>query len=175
MRKRYGIMDDAETCCAAERGFSLLEVVVVMLMAAVITAMALPKVNNAIKAYNLRSAANHLAERLSAVRALAVAKNKNVTFSFNNSSGRYGFDFTGTEGDGVPDTTDPDALDASYYWEILPSGITTTFPGNAPIKVTFSSRGELPIGATEKNIILQNSNNTTLTVSVNLRGNIYVH
>ena len=151
----------------------MLEVTAVVLLVALILAIALPTVSTAIRAYNLRSAANHMAARLSAVRALAIAKNRNVTFSFNNSTKLYGFDFTGTEGDGVPDTVDPDDPSASYYSETLPSGITATFPDNAPIKVTFSSRGELPIGGTEKNIVI-NSGSKSLTVSINLRGRIYV-
>ena len=157
-----------------EKGFSLLEVTGVVLLVALILAIALPTVATAVRAYNLKSAANHMAERLSAVRALALAKNRNVTFSFNNSTKNYGFDFTGTEGDGTPDTVDPDDPSASYYSETLPSGITATFPGNTPIKVTFSSRGELPIGSTEKAIVLS-SGSKSVTVSVNLRGRIYVN
>ena len=154
-----------------EKGFSLLEVTVIVLVAALVMAIALPTISSAVSAYNLKSAANHIAERLSAVRALALAKNKNVMFSFNNSTGRYGFDFNG---DGAPDNIDTDDPSASYYWENLPSGISTTFPNNEPITVTFSSRGELPIGTAEQNIVLSNGRKT-ITVSVNLRGRIYVH
>jgi type II secretory pathway pseudopilin PulG len=159
----------------SEAGFSLIEGVIVCLTIATILAFALPNINNAIKAYRLRNAADHLAERASAVRALAMAKNKNVTFSFNNSTGQYGFDF---DADGAPDTIDPDEQAAgvpltSYFYESLPEGVTATFPGNAPIKVTFNSRGELPIGASEQLITLQNSGKT-VKVRVNLRGKISV-
>lgn len=157
----------------SQGGASLVEASIVFLVFAVILAFALPAVSNSIRAYNLRSAANHLAERITAVRALAMAKNKNVTFSFNNASGLYGFDFTGTEGDGVPDTTDPDDPTINYYWETLPSGITATFPDNSPIKVTFNSRGELPIGTAAQGIGIQNSKAST-TVRVNLRGKVSV-
>lgn len=157
----------------ASAGFALLEIAVVFMVSAIVVAFALPVVSGSIRAYNLRSAANHLAERISAVRALALAKNKNVTFSFNNESGKYGFDFTGTSGDGIPDTSDPDSPGTSYYTESLPSGIRTTFPGNAPIKITFNSRGEMPIGGSDQNIVLQNDRGS-MTVAVNLRGKIAV-
>ena len=157
----------------SEGGFALIETAVVFMIAAVITAIALPFVSGAIRGYNLRSAANHVAERISAVRALAMAKNRNVTFSFNNDTGRYGFDFDRPP-DGTPDTSDPsDPLLGGYYWGTLPSGITATFPGNTPIKITFNSRGELPIGDSAQSIALQ-STGRTASVSVNLRGKVSV-
>ena len=156
-----------------EVGFSMVEVTVVILLIGIIMAFVLPKVSDAVKAYNLRSTADHMAERLSAVRALALAKNQNVTFSFNNSSKQYGFDFTGTTGDGVPDTSDPSNPSVAYLLETLPSEVSATFPNSTPIKVTFNSRGEMPIGATEQYITLR-SYNRSVQVHVNLRGRITV-
>jgi type II secretory pathway pseudopilin PulG len=157
----------------SEAGVSMVELVIVGLVVAIVTAFTLPMVSGAIRAYNLRSAANHLAERISAVRALAMAKNRNLTFSFNNASGRYGFDFD-LPPDGIPDTSDPvDVTLGGYYWETLPEGVTTTFPNGSPIMITFNSRGELPIGDPAQGILLQSSGRSA-TVSVNLRGRIAV-
>jgi type II secretory pathway pseudopilin PulG len=159
---------------SGEQGTSLIEIAVVLIIFAIVIAFALPVVANSIRAYNLRSAADHLAERMSAVRALAIAKNRTVTFSFNNDSGRYGFDFDLPVGDGIPDTTDPeDSTVGGYYWGVLPNGISATFPDGVPIKITFNSRGELPIGAVAQSIVLQ-SYGRSKTVSVNLRGKISV-
>jgi type II secretory pathway pseudopilin PulG len=156
-------------------GFSMVETVVVCLIIATVIAFALPNINNSIKAYRLKNTADHMAERASAVRALAMAKNKNVTFSLNNSTNQYGFDFNN---DGTPDTIDPDEQAAgvpltSYFFETLPTGVTASYPSNAPIKVTFNSRGELPIGATEQLITLTSSGKT-IKVRINLRGKISV-
>jgi type II secretory pathway pseudopilin PulG len=157
-----------------DSGFSIVEIVIVCMAIGIVIAFALPMVSGAVKAYNLRSASNHLAERISAVRALAIAKNRSVTFSFNNVSGRYGFDFDLPEGDGIPDTSDPAEPDmGGYYWEILPNSVQAEFPGGTPIKITFNSRGELPIGAAAKTITLQ-SYGRTAQVVVNLRGKISV-
>jgi Tfp pilus assembly protein FimT len=156
-----------------ESGFALMETAVVFMIAAVVTAFALPAVSSSIKAYNLRSAASHLAERISAVRALAMAKNKNVTFSFDRASGQYGFDFTGSTGDGIPDKVDPDNPGTAYYTESLPSGIKAVFPESRLIKVTFNSRGEMPIGGVDQSIVLRGDRGTA-TVVVNLRGKISV-
>ncbi|MFY9611830.1 MAG: hypothetical protein WAU45_24855 [Blastocatellia bacterium] len=154
-----------------EEGTSMVEIAIVLLIFATVIAFALPVVSNSIRSYNLRSAADHLTERISAVRALAIAKNRTVTFAFNNDSGRYGFDF---DSDGVPDTSDPDDPGiGGYYWGTLPDGVTTTFPDGNPIMIDFNSRGELPIGDPAQSIALQ-SYGRSATVSVNLRGKISV-
>ena len=156
---------------AGEAGTSIVEIAAVFMIMGVITAIALPAVANSIRAYNLRSAADHVAERISAVRALAMAQNRTIAFAFNNGSGRYGFDF-GV--DNVPDTIDPDNPEAGgYFWGQLPDGITADFPGGNPIRIDFNSRGELPIGAVAQNIVLQSSGKTA-TVNVNLRGRVSV-
>lgn len=157
-----------------EKGVSMVETAVACIMIVIVLGISLPMIGNALRAYTLRSAADHVAERISAVRALALTKNKNVTFSLNNSSKKYGFDFTGTTGDGVPDTSDPDDPTLEYIVEGFPTGVTPQFPGSVPIQVTFTSRGELPIGAAAQDIVLTYGNRTA-TVSVNLRGRIYVH
>lgn len=154
----------------AESGMSLIEVMVVILLATILLTFAIPNINTAIRGYKLRNAADHMAERLSAVRALAMAKNKSVTFAFNNTAKNYGFDFNS---DGVPDTTDADEPTIRYNFETLSSDLTAEFPGNAPIKVTFNSRGELPIGATEQVIALK-AYTKSIRVRVNLRGKISV-
>lgn len=154
-----------------EEGTSLVEIAVVFMIIAVLTAIALPAVANSIRSYNLRSAADHVAERISAVRALAMAQNRTVAFAFNNSSGHYGFDF-GV--DNIPDLTDPDDPDSSYYWGTLPDGVTGVFPGGNPIRINFNSRGELPIGAVAQTIVLQSSGKS-VTVNINLRGRITVN
>jgi Tfp pilus assembly protein FimT len=156
-----------------ERGISLIEGVVVFCVIAIVLAFAIPAMSRSIKAYNLRSAANHIAERMTAVRALAMSKNRNVTFSFNSETRRYGFDFTGPTGDGVPDTIDPDDPAINYYFETLSSDITAIFPNNESIRVTFNSRGEMPIGSAEQSIGLQ-SHGGKAEVRVNLRGRITV-
>lgn len=165
--------DTSETKRLKEAGLTMIELTVTVLVVAIVLAVTIPAASNSIRAYNLRSAADHMAERIAAVRALAMAKNRNVTFSFNNASLLYGFDFDGTEGDGIPDKTDLDDTTITYNWETLPSGVTTTFPNDTPIKVTFNSRGEMPIGRTEQTIVLR-SDSRSITVRINLRGKVSV-
>jgi len=161
---------------------TLVESLIVVLIIASVAAFTLPTVSTMVRAYKVRNTATHIAERLTAARALAMMKNKNVTFSFNRTNGHYGFDFTSatanpgvtTPGpDGDPDTVDPDEPAVGFYWEVLPSGMTAAFPNNTDIKVTFNSRGELPILEAEHSIAIQNAGRTA-TVRVNLRGKVWV-
>jgi Tfp pilus assembly protein FimT len=167
-----------------ETGVSLVETAIVCIIVAIVIAISLPAAAKSIRAYNLRTAAERVAERLSGARALAMAKNKNVTASFQtNASGnvtRYGYDFSPAGApDGIPDTSDADDLSQSYYAESIPSGITMSFAaGGRSLTngkgITYTSRGELPIGDSQADIALSTSQMTT-TVSVNLRGHVWVH
>jgi Tfp pilus assembly protein FimT len=169
---------------AGEQGTSLIEIAIVIMIMATVTAMALPAIANSIRSYNLRSAATHIAERLAGARTLAMAKNKNITVAFRTNDGGsvtvYGYDFSPTGApDGLPDTSDPDDTTQTYYIETPPSGMTVTFSAGGTTLtngkgVSYTSRGELPIGASQADIRLSNSSSFT-TVSVNLRGQVWVH
>ena len=163
-----------------EAGWSLVEMAVVFMLIGIVLCFTIPVVANSIRAYNLRNAAERLAERLAGGRALAMAKNKNVTVSVDTSTGQYGYDFSPAGApDGTPDTSDPDDPAQSYYIETLPSGISgSVAAGGVTLAhgkgIIYTSRGELPIGATQVDIVLTSASKTT-TVSVNLRGQVWIH
>ncbi len=169
---------------SGEQGTSLIEISIVVMIVAVTIAFALPGIANSIRSYNLRSAAERLAERLSGARALAMAKNKNVTVAFATGGGgnvtQFGYDFSPVGApDGTPDTSDPDDPAQSYYIETPPSGVTVSFSAGGTTLtngkgVTYTSRGELPIGASQADIMISNSSGNLL-VSINLRGQIWIH
>ncbi len=175
---------------AGEEGRSLVEIAIVILIIAVVTAISIPAVAKSIKVYNLRSAAERIAERLTGARTLAMAKNKNVTVSLATGAGgtvtSYGYDFSPllpdgitVDPDGTPDASDPLDLTQSYYVETPPSGITVSVSAGGTTLangkgVTYTSRGELPIGASQADIRLSNTAGI-MTVSVNLRGQVWVH
>src|SRR6266705_6187343 len=112
VNKRHAIMGGH----AGEEVRSLVEIAIVILIIAVVTAISIPAVAKSIKVYNLRSAAERIAERLTGARTLAMAKNKNVSVSLATGAGgtvtRYGYDFSPLLPDGI--TVDPDGTpDAS--------------------------------------------------------------
>ena len=155
-----------------------METLVVLMIVTVILAFALPAVRNSISAYNVRSAADHVAQRLTAARTLAMTKNKQVTISFNRTSGLYGFDFPQpgdpvVPPDGIPDTQDPDDPSTNYLVESPSGGTRILFPSESNIMVSFNSRGEMPIGAADQDIRVSNTSNSA-TVHINLRGKVWV-
>ena len=170
-------------CADREAGRSLIELAIVFMLIGIVLGFTIPVVANSIRAYNLRNAAERLAERLASGRALAMAKNKNAWISIRTSTGQYGYDFGPFDAsgnpDGTPDSSDPENPSASYYVETLPSGITASFTsGGVTLTngkgIVFTSRGELRIGDTQVDIVLTSGSRTT-TVSVNLRGQVWVH
>lgn len=161
-----------------QAGLTMVEVACACLIIAIMIGFAIPVANKSINAYSVRGAADHIAERLMAARSLAMAKNANVTVSFNKSSGQYGFDFTNPP-DGVPDSSDPSDPGQSYYVEGMPGGTSLVFPSNSNIMITFNSRGEMPIGTAIPAGQLGLSVGVTgysnsATVWVNLRGKVWV-
>src|SRR5690349_24788313 len=78
-------------CADREAGRSLIELAIVFMLIGIILGFTIPVVANSIRAYNLRNAAERLAERLAAGRALAMAKNKNAWISVQTSTGQYGY------------------------------------------------------------------------------------
>lgn len=161
-----------------EAGFSLIESAIVFLIIAIVVAMAIPPVSKSMNGYNLRSAADHIAGRLAAGRALAMEKNQIVAVVFQRT-GQYGFDF---DEDGVIDVTDPDHPSIGYPLSTLPGGINFTpsiFPPGADVIIRFNSRGELPIGTTipagQPGLIVRIENSAgALTIVTNLRGKVWV-
>jgi type II secretory pathway pseudopilin PulG len=165
---------------SSESGTSLVEMVIIGMIIAIVIAFSLPAIANSIRSYNLRSAAERIAERIAAGRALAMNKNKKVTISFETATSVYGFDFSPVGApDGTPDSVDPEDPTQSYFTETPPSGISiSSITGAENLTsgkgISYTSRGELPIGANQVDIVLSNGSSTT-TVSVNLRGQVWVH
>lgn len=153
-----------------EAGKSIIEVTAIFMIVGIVMAFSLPAVATSIRAYNLRSTANRLAEKLSAARSLAMTKNESVSFSIKKASGEFGFDFNA---DGTPDTTDPDDPGATYNVDSLPSSISLESDALF-IPVKFNSRGELPIGTTVEPAITIENRGRKAIVRVNLRGKIWV-
>jgi Tfp pilus assembly protein FimT len=159
---------------SGETGLSLVEVAVIVLIMGAIFALALPAISRSISAYNLRSTADHMAQRLSAGRSLAMAKNRAIAVSINRETGLFGFDFSTPEADGIPDTTDPNDPAVEYYVGTVPDGMSISFDDDkAFTTVTFNSRGELPIGEQQRSITLANSS-AQAVVQVDLRGKVTV-
>lgn len=71
------------------RGFSLLELIAVIVILAIISAIAAPRYSLAIQRYRLEMAANRVAADISLAKSYARAKGSSATISFSASSSSY--------------------------------------------------------------------------------------
>lgn len=76
-------------------GFTLLELLVVLLVMALVAVITVPRIGAALPGAELKSAARQLAAGLREARSRAVAKNHVVPFTLDGTAGRY---FIGTGG-----------------------------------------------------------------------------
>lgn len=71
------------------RGFSLLELIVVLAIVAILGVIAAPRYSQAIQRYRLEMAANRVAADIDLARSLARAQGATATISFATSSATY--------------------------------------------------------------------------------------
>jgi type IV fimbrial biogenesis protein FimT len=113
---------------ASERGFTLLEIILVIAVIAIVSIIALPAFNTMHEHGAVNSATNSLLSHLKQARVIALAENRSVSITFTANSYTYDADTSGTCGLCKPDTVTFSSL--SKNLAITP---TTTR--------TFTSRG----------------------------------
>jgi prepilin-type N-terminal cleavage/methylation domain-containing protein len=160
-------------------GFTLLEIVTVLVIALIMGAMAFPQINRYWQSYRLDAATQTLTSNLELARYSAISKNLNVVVAFYPATGNYEL-FEDKNGNGSKDTGE--ALIGSYS---LPSRVE--FKGNGllgppsnpsgpvadPItftndRVVFNSQGKLNAGL--GTIYVQNAATDATAISFNIAG-----
>ena len=139
------------------RGFSVLELILVVTVIITIVAIIVPATSRARNLYNLTNAANEIISQLEYARSEAIKRDSTATVTFG-TAGTYTIQYD----NGTTVTL------TSY----LPSGVSLVVPsGSAAPRVQFFSSGKTTVTPTSANIVLQSVAGTrTLTVSV--AGNI---
>ncbi|MGH9862812.1 MAG: pilus assembly FimT family protein [Candidatus Acidiferrales bacterium] len=98
------------TCVKAgkSRGFSLLELMIVITILLIMSAMATPALVRAVRSYQMESAANQAKNMIMSARSEAMRRNVRICAVFDPTSGenRYGLDLNGPCNDANP-TLDP--------------------------------------------------------------------
>lgn len=148
-----GITRGAKTKGRLQRGFTLLELVVVMAIMVVVSAMAMPMARNTIRSYRLNAAASAVSGVIQSTRYQAIMVGCPYTLTFTTSSTTYQLatqNITGTPpacatsfsnvGSAVPWTTSAEiAIDQNVTLQFNPSGTVTATTGSSQFNLTLGT------------------------------------
>ena len=132
------------------RGFSLTELMIVILVMGIITAIGAPSMSRFLQSWRLNGEANEMATMLRLARTAAVTKNTTVMFVFDANDGEYFY---------VEDDDESGSQSAGEYssgLHELPDGIVVDNYTMAQQWITFGPKGNTVDGGS---ITLTNSHN----------------
>ena len=146
-----------------ERGFSLIEMTVVLLIIAVIAAFAVPQILAQMKMYRLGMAARNVATALQRARYLATSDNKRAGI---NIAALQRIDIESYDSEGLAEPQNRGAV-------ILPEGIAIS--DDSPKKVAFDGRGVVtPLPRESPTIRINGANGYYSIVTVSPTGQITI-
>ncbi|MFB3925265.1 MAG: GspH/FimT family pseudopilin [Syntrophales bacterium] len=151
-------------CFSHSRGFSLVELIVVIGIIATALAIVYPAFHGYIRNTNLRSAAREVASDIFFVREKAISENRRYRITFDVAANNYTIE-QGTSAGG-PYTLVQVKPVSSFGSDIRLTN--AAFGGDAAI--VFQTRGTAEAGSA----VLTNSRGSTATVTTNMAGRTYV-
>jgi Tfp pilus assembly protein FimT len=149
-----------ETACRKEkgdRGFTAMELVIILALMAVVVAIAMPSYRRVELKANLRSAARDIQGRIAYLREKAMADNTRYTLTFDKANNRYR----------SSDMKEDEWKYASSFGQDIRISSVAFGGGSA---VTLETRGTLAVVG---NIVLANGPDSTATIRCNLAGRTY--
>jgi type IV fimbrial biogenesis protein FimT len=145
-----------------ERGFSVIELLIVVLIISIIVTLALPSVQRTLQLYRLETGASFVAQRLTEARLAAIKRNRDTWLEINSTTRTLT----------VKSTNDAAQTITLGYPMTLPDSVQMT--GTIPASVIFSSLGRNRANAnTALNLRLAAANRNK-TITVGATGNITI-
>jgi prepilin-type N-terminal cleavage/methylation domain-containing protein len=156
---------------ASARGFSLLELVIVVAIALVVIAMAIPGINNALHYYSLRSAVSSLTGAIQSARYQAIFHGCRYQLVFTQSS----YSYTVANEVPVAGSTTCSATYGTASAAIPLMGTNVTLGGNSTLQFLPNGQVTSTVGPTSPiTFTLTRSGFTTETITVSNYGRINV-
>lgn len=138
------------------KGFSLIELLVIVAILAVVVAMAIPQVQTSMAGDRLLTSRDNLAAELNLARTLAISRNATYEIEFDSSAGTYQ----------IIDVVDPENPPRAA--KQLENGVAL---GNVPASpIRFFARGY----STGGNIVLVSSAGSACALTINRSGNVEI-
>jgi prepilin-type N-terminal cleavage/methylation domain-containing protein len=161
--------------CIPQSGFTLVEIMIVVGMIAILSAIATPFIMNWLPNMRLQSAARHLLTDMQNAKNEAIKTNTNVTLAFTQPAACPGGSYTFTDGNGLVIATVAMATQDSELCLRNPP-VLPLVPGavNAfPVGEGFTSRGLPIVGGNNHSVVLTHARSTSLfTVTETVAGGI---
>ena len=139
------------------RGFSMVELVVVVALIMILSAFAVPQVMNNLRTYQLTSAASQVADAIKFTRSEAIRRNVNVN-CLASASGSTWMVGTDSNGDGTLETSER---------HFLMTGMTQFLPSS-----NVANAGSLPTALNVPAVTVLSASSSTQTISFDPRGAI---
>ena len=149
-----------ERTSSTQKGFTLVEAIIVILIIGIVTAMAIPQLQKLAANANLRAAARDLVADFSILKQKAMSENMAYKITFNDEEDLNNYAIQHKEGATIQIKT-----------PALFGGIRIFNPTFGRGKtITFHTRGTASAG----HVVLVDERNSTATITVNFAGRTYV-
>lgn len=147
---------------SCQSGFSLIELIIVLLVIAILVTIALPSVQRTLQLYRLETGASFIAQRLTEARLAAIKRNRDTWLEIDATNRVLT----------VKSTNDAAQTITLGYPKTLPENIQLT--GTVPASIVFSSLGRNRANATTAVNLKLTTANRSKTIAVGATGNVTI-
>jgi type IV fimbrial biogenesis protein FimT len=145
-----------------QNGFSLIELVIVLLVIAILVTLAIPSIQRTLQLYRLETGTSYILHRLTEARLAAIKRNRDTWLEINATNGSLN----------VKSTNDSGQQITLGYPTKIPEGVQ--FSTAPPSSVIFSSLGRNRANANTQIKLKLAATNQIKTINIGVTGNITI-